>query len=540
MAQPTMSAIARLSSRLTLLVVITVYLVVSLEGLAVYPPVGEDEPWIAAAPYKLATDGVYGSDLFAGYYGVERHNYQHMPLYPLAQAAVFKTFGVGVFQMRLLPVACGLALLVVVYLLGARVGDERVGAVAAVLLIGLRVAHNDVGTGILLLDRARINRYDIAVPVFGLLAILALLRANRVNADRWYVATGALIGLASLSHLFGGFWLPIVLASIGVDAFRIGRRVRPAALVLAGFVLPWVPWLAFVATGWDDFVGQMRFVSPRFDLLSPSFYLGNAIYRDGPMSLRWIFHAVRDLEFDRVGAWTLIYGLPAATLALAWTARAKPDQTRLARWLGLAAFAQFVMFLVLLHVKTINYMIGIWPLATLLLAWLGVWLWDRRRAWLRALVIAMLLGVIVEGGTRVASARTAARQTLPYDWYATEIAACIPAGARVLGLQHYWLGLRQFEYRTWLMALNLSHPIYYHAPMALDDALERMDPDVILIDRHMAALFEAAANPAHRFHHMQVGYEAFVARRRVEPVCVIRNRTYGSMTVYRVPTTPGS
>ncbi len=52
------------------------YLLVSLNRLAVFPPLGEDESWIAAAPYKLATQGVLGSDLITGYYGVERHHYE--------------------------------------------------------------------------------------------------------------------------------------------------------------------------------------------------------------------------------------------------------------------------------------------------------------------------------------------------------------------------------------------------------------------------------------------------------------------------------
>ena len=78
------------------LVGLLAYLLVSLDHLSVFPPVGEDEPWIAAAPYKLATQGVLGSDLFAGYFGMERHLYEQMPLYPLAQAAVFKLFGAGV------------------------------------------------------------------------------------------------------------------------------------------------------------------------------------------------------------------------------------------------------------------------------------------------------------------------------------------------------------------------------------------------------------------------------------------------------------
>ena len=148
---------------LPLLLGVLAYLAVTMPRLGVFPPVGEDEPWIAAAPYKLATQGVLGSDLFAGYYGMERHHYAHMPIYPLAQAAVFKAFGAGVVQMRALPVACGLLLLVVVFIVGRQAGGDRVGALSVALMLTLRMTAGGAGTGILLLDRARINRYDIAV-----------------------------------------------------------------------------------------------------------------------------------------------------------------------------------------------------------------------------------------------------------------------------------------------------------------------------------------------------------------------------------------
>ena len=91
---------AATATLLPLLLGVLAYLAVTVPRLGVFPPVGEDRPWIAAAPYKLATQGVLGSDLFAGYYGMERHHYVHMPIYPLAQAAIFKTFGVGVLQMQ--------------------------------------------------------------------------------------------------------------------------------------------------------------------------------------------------------------------------------------------------------------------------------------------------------------------------------------------------------------------------------------------------------------------------------------------------------
>jgi len=128
---------------------------------------------------------VLGSDLFTGYYGMERHQFEQMPVFPLMQAAIFRVFGVGVAQIRALPVACGLVLLAAVFAVGRQVGGDRVGAVAVILMVGLRVADSGNATGILLLDRARINRYDIAVPVF---ALLALWTFNRAERDR--VASG--------------------------------------------------------------------------------------------------------------------------------------------------------------------------------------------------------------------------------------------------------------------------------------------------------------------------------------------------------------
>jgi hypothetical protein len=86
--------------------------------------------------------------------------------------------------------------------------------------------------------------------------------------------------------------------------------------------------------------------------------------------------------------------------------------------------------------------------------------------------------------------------------------------------------------------LNLAHPRYYHEPLTLDDALERVNPDIILVDRYMADMFEAAKAPDDPNHRYFTGFQAFVTRRRVEPVCAIADRTYGPMLVYKVPARP--
>jgi hypothetical protein len=110
----------------------------------------------------------------------------------------------------------------------------------------------------------------------------------------------------------------------------------------------------------------------------------------------------------------------------------------------------------------------------------------------------------------------------------------------VLGLQHYWLGLRQYPYRTWLLPILLAQPRTYHEPMQLDAALERVNPDVILVDRYIDDLMTKAASPADLNHALYLGFERFKARRRMTLTCVVKNRTYGTMQVYLAPSQNGS
>ena len=149
-----------------------------------------------------------------------------------------------------------------------------------------------------------------------------------------------------------------------------------------------------------------------------------------------------------------------------------------------------MLFLVLLRVKTFNYVIGLWPIGALWLAWLAGRWWDRGGRWSRTSAVVLAVLLIGEGGRAVVSALERARLTTPYDWYAAQVARCIPPGSRVLGFQHYWLGLRQFEYRAWLLAFNLADSAPYRPPASIEAALERVDPTIVLIDRHARALFQ--------------------------------------------------
>jgi hypothetical protein len=152
------------------------------------------------------------------------------------------------------------------------------------------------------------------------------------------------------------------------------------------------------------------------------------------------------------------------------------------------------------------------------------------------LALLTLSGLIItEGMIQVAHALGNARRATPYDWYESQVAGCIPPGSLVLGLQHYWLGLRQFRYRTWLLPIGFANPFYYDKQISFDEALERVNPNVILVDRYIDELLTEGANAENPNHQLHVGFEAFKARRHAKLTCVIRDRTYGTMQVYLLP-----
>jgi hypothetical protein len=316
---------------------------------------------------------------------------------------------------------------------------------------------------------------------------------------------------------------------------REGRRTRLAstAAFVAGFLLPWLPWVAYIAMAWSDFAGQIRTVASRFDVFNPAFYVANALHGDGPISSDWLLQSIGALPIRRAGAWAVVMAIPIAWAAALAHAR-RTRQYALAA-LAVASVLQLAMFFFLLKVKTVNYMIGIWPLAVLLMAWALVRGWDTGRPRLRAAAVLFVAVIAVEGILGVASAREAAGRVTSYQAYEAAIDRCLPPDALVLGLPHHWLGLRSHRFRSWQLATNFADPSFVDVPRPLDQVLDEIAPDIMLVDRYMTALFEEAAAPSHPYHYLSTGFHAFLERRHPVKVCEFTDATYGPTVVYRVP-----
>jgi len=519
--------VSRTLAWLLILVLLLGFWEIALRHLTITPPVYEDEPWLASSGWKLARDGVFGSDLFAGLNGMETRYYGYMPLHPLLLAGVFRGAGVGLFQARFETVCLGLLTLALTVSLAARLSRrQEVGLLAGLLLLTVRQTGRTPSqiTGIVLLDVSRIARYDVLVPVFGLASLHAYLSARRSRAG--YFLAGLLAGLAGLAHLYGLFY--VALLALLVLWNERGKDWQRLGLLLLGAVLPWLPYGLYVLADLPAWQAQTAGYADRFGLLDVRWYLDNLLReprRYGP-----------GLEesgiplFLRPGLWALAL-LPFLLLAL-WRRALRGDE--MARVLVWPATGLPLLFALFITLKLSNYLVAIVPLWAIAGAWGStiVWRYLRRPSrlhWARLALGALLLAILVEGASRWAALEASAAQTTPQPVFAARLRNHLPPpGTRVLGLHGYWFGLEAYDYRSLLVPVAQSR-----APgtVTLAQALDRIGPQALLIDHHFRAFLDGDPAAAAQF-------EAWLARRRATMSARIDDQTYGPIEIYLIPPTP--
>lgn len=535
-AQVTITDVIRKYILALLLFFFLFYWTFSLHHLTIVPQVQEDEPWQASTGWKLATEGVFGSDMFSGFYGMERHYYGYMPIHPFLLAAVFRGAGLGLFQARFETVTMGLLTLALTYALGRRLFGPQVGLLAVFFLLFVRLtglAYNRL-TGIVLLDMGRIARYDMVVPVFGLAALHLYLSARQYRSNpTLYALAGLAAALAGLSHLYGVFWL------VALGILAIGERAgwRNLLALGAGFAIPWLFYGAYVLNDTADWIGQTRGYGARFELLNPQWYWINLLeearrYNPGLGQLNWRYVL-------RPGFWFTLVVLPVSLLALANQATRFGNQA--ARTLLVPAIVLPLLFALLISLKLPNYLVTIVPLVMLVMAWGVVFLWEpvgvarfaksRHNAGrlLRGGLVLVLVFVTTEGVSRMRVLQAAATTTAPYANFIAQVRSHVPPGSSVLGLQNYWLGFEAFEYRAWPVPLGQADPRFWFPARPLAEALDEVDPDVILLDARMRAYFDTAADDP----RPQAALD-WMADRGYERMAVVEDVTYGRMDIYWV------
>jgi 4-amino-4-deoxy-L-arabinose transferase-like glycosyltransferase len=340
-------------------------------------------------------------------------------------------------------------------------------------------------------------RFDILAPVWVLAACLGFVRAEATGSRLGFFATGALVGLATLSHVWGAFVLPVLVGLLLWRRGWLARRAGGGVLVVAGFLVMLSPWVAFILGDAASFLGQMCRHHGRFDVLDPRWYLTNLLHEHWRYA-PWVGGAFRQpLLWPRVGLWVVAGATVWANVTL--LSRLRRDSA-LADGLIFAALPALALAMALLvNQKRYPYTLLVLPFLALQVG-LGVasaWRWAERAKPLRWLTGAVFLLAVGEGAAGVAHGLVLAHAATPYAEVTAAAARAIPEGARVLIPQPYWMGLRGFTTRSLvlvhLLADSRCHP-GGGAP-SMEEAWQQVGADY-LIEEDRFVSYRNPANPA--------------------------------------------
>jgi 4-amino-4-deoxy-L-arabinose transferase-like glycosyltransferase len=544
-------------SSIALALALCVYALAVLPWLGDFPLMTQDEPWIAAPAAKLATQGIYGDDLFAGYYGMEQRTFNFPPLFPFSLALVFRLFGVGALQARCVAAMFGAATLALTYVLGRRLYGGAVGALAVWLLIGLRLTLEPSASGVPLLDLARIARYDIAVPPLMLATLVAFVAADAHTPERssallplhshWrYVLTGALAGLTLLAHVYGG----AVLVVIGIlllwrHGLHLIRQPAPY-LIAAGCGLALLPWALFIAGAPDLYQGQMLPEQTRFHFWELDFFR-ESLQREPDRYARFFYANRAPVLWPRLGIWLAVLGVPLSlSILLFRCARRGPVSAEAQlrdRLLLVAGPAVALLLALLVNLKFYNYAIVVLPFGALLLAFLGVQAWRAAGRLPRAgqiigraaLGLALALA-LAEGAAGILKSQRSAAALTPYLAYTERVADVIPAGSRVLALHQFWFGVypQGYDYRSMVLPFYLTDARTYPDVLLMEEALAQIDPEYILVDQAMAPELQMDIPADQIADERRRGFRRYMERHRARPIASFTDPDYGPLTIYRL------
>ena len=183
--------------------------------------------------------------------------FKRTPLYPLFIALVVATLGEDLQTLGFVQHLLGLLSAVLTYLLG-RALFGRAAGLAAGLLVGL--------LGPLIIYEHYVLAEPLFIPLllgFALALIRAVQRGERRPAERpawrWLLVAGLLLGLAGLARPVGQAVLVLLPLALWVALRKFRPAVMATGLVVAGFALITLPWMArnYVQNGSFESAGAL-------------------------------------------------------------------------------------------------------------------------------------------------------------------------------------------------------------------------------------------------------------------------------------------
>jgi hypothetical protein len=458
--------------------VVLAFVIVGASRLDRLPLISGDEPWIAEPGYRFWTEGRFGCDMLAGFFGSERRCVGFMPLFSLLSGGAIAVLGVGLVPMRLTSLLLGTLAVALTFALGRRLASPAHGAWAAfiVALWPIAVAEPSYPLGIPLLDAARLARYDIGPAAFGVAAVVVALGGDATRRLRARaLVVGLLVALATLCHVYGIFWLPCAAGAWWVVSRRAWSRSEGLCLA-AGCAAPLMVWFAFATADWPAFVGQHLRNAPRTRLGDVGFYVDNLAN-----GWRRFYALLRAAADGRVVTW--VWGL----LLVAGAIVAVGDRGRRGIRFALVCFLSILAgYSLLIQPQRPGYVAAIWPLAAVVAASGVVDAVGALGSRLRIAAVVAILGVAAMGVGATIARLYEAPAAAAYPTLTATLRSRVPAGGKLLTLTAYWPALeghvREFRAINAGTLMRVRRDLMGPWSLSVADALDAERADHLLLD----------------------------------------------------------
>ena len=245
-----MNTQARTVARIALGIGLALYLVFGI-GRALTNMPWCDEAWFASSSVNLVRHGFIGNTLMIDAGGplesIKDHTYWQPPLYFLAEALVFKTFGVGLFQARLLSVFFGLIGLIAVFYICRKTSlQSPVMSLLVVVLVAVDYFYLNIASD---------ARMDMMSASLAFLALAMYFCLRERNFSIALLISNTLVCLSGLSHPNGILGLIMLWGLIiFLDRRRLGTRYVLVCLV--PYIIGAIGWGLYIAQDFHAFKSQ--------------------------------------------------------------------------------------------------------------------------------------------------------------------------------------------------------------------------------------------------------------------------------------------
>jgi 4-amino-4-deoxy-L-arabinose transferase-like glycosyltransferase len=453
-----------------------------------FPVPIDDEIWILSASHKLATEGVFGSDLFAGFYRADEVYLFNMPAHHVLLALVFKVLGTSIFIARFVSVLYGVAVLALVYVIGKRLGGRQVALLAVAFLLFLRLGLG-VDTGLPLQESARSIRYDLAPVPFMLGAFVCLLNPT----PRRVALAGGLLSLGTLFQFYAAFMLPVAVLYLLLEPGGWRPKFASVGILVVAAAAVAAPYGAYALANYDEFQGQVSTLDPPVNLDDPGFYLENLEREKYRFPFGWTDFetALKEKPSSTV---SILIGLPLSLLAVAWAAL--KTRRREFRLLALSLLALPLLLALIEPRKPLSYWVGVLPFLCLglavLVGWglqqLGGWREDRALGRLYRLIVAagaaaFLVAVLAEGSWAQVRGMQVWDSNSDYMALRATLSRYVPPGSRVLGSTALWWALPETEYHSFSVLFYKTTPRTADSLTTVGTYLDEIDVEYLVLNR---------------------------------------------------------